>query len=60
MAKTLKEKMDSLSPERRKKIEAMTDELITDEKSLREDLRHAPSLTQKHMAEVRSILAEPD
>jgi hypothetical protein len=59
MAKTLKEKMDSLSPERREKIEAMTDELITDEKSLR-DLRHAPSLTQEHMAEVRSILAEPD
>ena len=54
MAKTLKEKMDSLSPERRKKIEAMTDELITDEKSLR-DLRHALALTQEHMAEVLGV-----
>jgi transcriptional regulator with XRE-family HTH domain len=54
MAKTLKEKMDSLSPERRKKIEAMTAELITDEKSLR-DLRHALALTQEHMAEVLGV-----
>ena len=54
MAKTLKEKIDSLSPERRKKIEAMTAELITDEKSLR-DLRHALALTQEHMAEVLGV-----
>jgi hypothetical protein len=38
MAKTLKDKMASLNPERRQKIEAMTAELVAEEKSLR-DLR---------------------
>lgn len=54
MAKTLKEKMDSLSPSRRKKIEVRTAELIAEEKSLR-DLRRALTLTQEHMAEVLGI-----
>lgn len=54
MAKTLKDKMESLSPSRRKKIEVRTAELIAEEKSLR-DLRRALTLTQEHMAEVLGI-----
>lgn len=54
MERTLKRKLESLSPSRRKKIEARTAELIAEEKSLR-DLRKALSLTQEHMAEVLGI-----
>jgi DNA-binding XRE family transcriptional regulator len=54
MAKTLKDKMASLVPERREKIEAMTVELIAEEKSLR-DLRQALALTQEHMAEILGV-----
>lgn len=54
MTKTLKDKMAALSPERRQNIEAMTAELVADEKSLR-DLRRALALTQEHMAEVLGV-----
>ena len=54
MAKTLKEKMAALSPARRQKIADMTEELIAEEKSLR-DLRQAMALTQAHMAEVLGV-----
>ena len=54
MAKTLKEKMASLSPARRKKVEARAAELIAEEKSLR-DLRQALALTQERMAESLGI-----
>jgi len=54
MANTLKDKMASLTPERRQKIEVMTEELIAEEKSLR-DLRQAFALTQEHMAEILGV-----
>ena len=54
MAKTLKEMMAALSPARRQKIADMTEELIAEEKSLR-DLRQAMALTQAHMAEVLGV-----
>lgn len=54
MAKTLKEKIDSLSPERQQHIEAMTSELIAEEKTLR-DLRQALAMTQERMAETLGI-----
>jgi DNA-binding XRE family transcriptional regulator len=54
MAKTFKDKMASLSLERRAKIEAMTAELVAEEKSLR-DLRQALALTQEHMAEILGV-----
>ena len=54
MAKTLKQKMASLSPARRKKVEARAAELIAEEKSLR-DLRQALALTQERMAESLGI-----
>lgn len=54
MAKTLKDKMAVLSPERRQSIEAMTAELVAEEKSLR-DLRQALALTQEHMAEMLGV-----
>lgn len=50
MVKTLEEKLAGLSPERRKRVEARTAELIAEEMSLR-DLRHALALTQERMAE---------
>ena len=49
MAKTLEEKLASLSPQRRAKIAARTEELIAEEKSLSE-LRRARALTQKSLA----------
>jgi hypothetical protein len=54
MAKTLKDKMASLSPARRQKIAEMTAGLAAEEKSLR-DLRQALALTQEHMAEVLGV-----
>jgi len=54
MAKSLKEKMALLMPERREQIELMTAELIAEEKTLR-DLRQALSLTQERMAETLGI-----
>lgn len=50
MAKTLEQKMASLSPVRRRKVEARTTELIAEEQSLR-DLRRALTLTQERVAE---------
>lgn len=49
MGKTLEEKLESLSPRRRAKIAARTEELIAEEKSLGE-LRRARALTQKSLA----------
>jgi transcriptional regulator with XRE-family HTH domain len=54
MAITLNDKMKKLNARRRKKIEARTAELITEEMSLR-DLRKARRLTQEHMAEVLNV-----
>jgi DNA-binding XRE family transcriptional regulator len=54
MAKTLKEKLDSLSLERRQHIETMTTALIAEEKTLR-DLRQALAMTQERMAETLGI-----
>lgn len=54
MAKTLKEKMDTLSPDRRQQIETMTTGLIAEEKTLR-DLRQALAMTQERMAETLGI-----
>lgn len=54
MTTTLSEKMASLSPERREKIETMTAALVAEEKSLR-DLRQALALTQEHVAEVLHV-----
>lgn len=49
MAKTLEQKMASLSPVRRRKVEARTSELIAEEQSLR-DLRRALTRTQERVA----------
>jgi hypothetical protein len=49
MGKTYQELMAALSPERRKRVEAMAAALIAEEKSLR-DLRQALQLTQQYMA----------
>ena len=54
MAKTLKDKMASLSPALRQKIAEMTEGLVAGEKSLR-DLRQALALTQEHMAKVLGV-----
>lgn len=54
MPKTLEEKLSGVSPARRKRIEARTAELITEERSLR-DLRRALALTQERMAEKLGI-----
>jgi len=54
MAKTLEQKLTALSPARRKRVQARTNELIEDEKSLC-DLRHALALTQEKMAEELGI-----
>ncbi len=50
MAKTLEQKMASLSPVRRRKVGARTTELIVEEQSLR-DLRRALMQTQERVAE---------
>lgn len=54
MMKTLEQKLASVSPARRKKIEARTAALIAEEQSLR-DLRRALDLTQVKMAEELGI-----
>lgn len=54
MAKTLQEKMKTLSPERRKKVETRADYLVAQEQTLR-DLRQALHLTQERMAECLRI-----
>jgi hypothetical protein len=54
VAKTLKDKMSGLTPERRKKIDARAAYLIAEEQTLR-DLRHALHLTQERMAELLKI-----
>lgn len=54
MATTLKGKMDTLGPERRRKVEARAAELVAEELSLR-DLRHAHRLTQEDVGESLGI-----
>jgi DNA-binding XRE family transcriptional regulator len=54
MAITLKDKMKGLSPERRKKIEARTAQLVVEELTLQE-LRHARKLTQQRVAKTLGI-----
>ena len=54
MSKTLDDKFNELSPERRKKVGSRAAELIAEEMSLRE-LRRAHRLTQKRMAEKLGI-----
>jgi transcriptional regulator with XRE-family HTH domain len=54
MSKSLKEKLDALSPERRKRVKARADELIAKEMTLR-DLRKARQLTQQRVAELMNI-----
>ncbi len=51
---TLKDKMEELSPARRKKVEARAAELIAEEMTLRE-LRHARQLTQVKMAKTLGV-----
>ena len=54
MTKTLEQKLATLTPARRKKIQARTTLLIAEEKSLR-DLRRAMARTQKRMADELGI-----
>ena len=54
MARTLKDKIDALSPRRRKNVEARAAELIAAEMSLR-NLRQAHKLTQERMGEFLGI-----
>ncbi|KST63859.1 helix-turn-helix domain-containing protein [Mastigocoleus testarum] len=54
MGKTLKEKLEELSPERRKKIEEESQRLIAEEMT-RQQLRQARKLTQKQMAELLEV-----
>lgn len=54
MATNVRDTMKSLSPARRKKIEARASALIAEEMSLR-DLRQALTLTQERMAETLGI-----
>lgn len=54
MAKTLRDKMKTLSAERQQKIEARAAHLIAEELTLR-DLRQAHHLTQERMAEFLHI-----
>ena len=54
MASTLKDKLDALSPGRRKKVEARAADLIAAEMSLR-NLRQAHKLTQERMGEFLGI-----
>jgi DNA-binding XRE family transcriptional regulator len=53
-ATTLKQMLDRLPVDRRRKINARADELIAEEMSLR-DLRKAHDLTQERMAEMLNI-----
>jgi hypothetical protein len=54
MGTTLRDKIQSLSPKRQAKIQAMADELISQEMTLR-DLRQARQITQSQQARKRSI-----
>ncbi|MBT9588156.1 XRE family transcriptional regulator [bacterium] len=54
MAKSLKEMMDSLTPEERSEVEQSARALIEQEHTLR-DLRRAQSLTQERLAEMLGI-----
>lgn len=54
MAKSLEQKMATLSPARRKRVEARTAELIEEEKALC-NLRRAMAMTQEKMAEKLGI-----
>ncbi len=54
MPVTLEDKMNQLSPERRKKVEERAAELIAEEMTLR-DLRRAHQLTQERIAESLGI-----
>jgi transcriptional regulator with XRE-family HTH domain len=54
MGRTLKEKLEQLSPERRKKIEEEFNFLIAEEMT-RQQLRLALKLTQEQMAELLQI-----
>jgi len=54
MSKTLEQKLNELSPARRRMVEARASELIAEEMSLRE-LRRAYRMTQKKMAEKLGI-----
>ena len=55
MGKTLKEKLEQLSPERRQKIEEESSFLIVEEMT-RQQLRQALKLTQKQMVELLNFL----
>lgn len=54
MATNIRDTLKSLSPARRKKIEARASALIAEEMSLR-DLRYALTLTQERMAQTLGI-----
>jgi DNA-binding transcriptional regulator YiaG len=54
MAKSLREKLNELSPERRKKVDARAAQLIAEQMTLRE-LRKARKLTQERLAETLGI-----
>ncbi len=54
MGKTLKDKLEELSPERQKKIEEESTKLIAEEMT-RQQLRQARKLTQKQMAEFLQV-----
>jgi transcriptional regulator with XRE-family HTH domain len=54
MATTLRDKMDALSPERRRKVEARSATLVAEELSLR-DLRNAHERTQEEVGESLGI-----
>ena len=56
-SKTLKEVLNQLPPERRRKIDERTDELIAEIMSL-QDLRKVREQTQEHVAEMLGISQE--
>ena len=57
MTKTLKEKMEGLTPERRQRIQSMAAEMMAEEATLK-DLRMAMALTQERLAETLNIRQE--
>ncbi len=57
MGKTLEDKLQELSPERRQRVETQAAALIAEELSLR-DLRKALNLTQEQLAEHLEIRQE--
>ncbi|WP_026730812.1 XRE family transcriptional regulator [Fischerella sp. PCC 9605] len=54
MATTLKEKLTKLSPDRQKKIEARTAELVSEEMT-RQELRQSLKFTQDQIAQILQI-----